>query len=83
MSEPSQKHFTVDGFPITEGATFWDNGLHLVTVTKLEAHPEKNRNPDNGPIGAITWWHETTDGLTDDSRLVMHHPFTRQRADSA
>jgi hypothetical protein len=74
------EHRTVDGYDITEGGTYWDNGLNLVTVTKLEVHADTNYNPDNGPIGAKTWWHETTGGLTDDSRLVKFHTFTREEA---
>lgn len=76
------KHHTADGYEITEGGVFWDNNLTLVTVTKLEAHPETNRNPDNGPVGAVTWWHETTGGLTDDSRLIKRHTFTGDLAGS-
>ena len=75
-------HFTADGFEVTEGGTYWDNNLKLVTVTRVASYSEENRNPDNGPLGAKTWWHDTTGGMADGSRLAKRHPFTGELAQS-
>jgi hypothetical protein len=79
---PPPVHRTADGYEIHEGDKFWDNNLRVVTVTKVASYSEANHNPDNGPVGALTWWHDTTDGMADGSRLAKRHPDTRQIAGS-
>jgi hypothetical protein len=81
MPESSEKHYTDGGDEITVGAVFWDNGLHLVTVTKVASFSETNYNPDSDRFGRVTWWHDTTGGMADGSRLAKRHPFTGEAAE--
>ena len=74
------QHYTADGYEVTEGGAYWDNGLHLVTVTKVASFSEENRNPDSDLFGQVTWWHDTTGGMADGSRLAKRHPFTGELA---
>jgi hypothetical protein len=76
-------HRTADGFEIHEGDTFWDNNLDLVTVTKVAAYPETNHNKSHPAFGQVTWWHDTTKGMTDGSRLAKYHPRTGKDAAEA
>jgi hypothetical protein len=65
------EHFSTDGFPVTEGAKFWDNDLRVVQVTRVAAH--SNRYADTGEIQT---WHNTTSGSSDTLTGTMQ-PYGR------
>jgi hypothetical protein len=74
------EHKTADGYLVEQGKRYWDNDLNQVTVTKLAAYSEANQNKSHPDFGKVVWWHETTGGLVDGSRLARFHPFTREDA---
>lgn len=54
------EHKSADGYPVTEGALFWDNNLRVVKVTKVAAHDNKYAD-----TGEVQTWHNTTGGTSD------------------
>ena len=49
---------SVDNYPVTVGAKFWDNNLRVVQVTEVAKY-------SNNYQDAIQTWHSTTDGESD------------------
>ena len=82
MTTSQPTHKTADGYDVLAGVAYWDNSLRIVTVTRVASYSETNRNQDSSQYGVTTWWHDTTGGMCDGSRLAKRHPFTGQLAEA-
>jgi hypothetical protein len=58
-------HYSVDQFPVTVGAKFWNNDLRVCQVTEVAHHA----NPYPG--GYKQTWHKTSHGSFDT--VAPHH----------
>ena len=76
LTWPESEYLSADGYPVTEGARFWDtrfwdNNLRVVQVTQVAAYP--NTYADTGELQT---WHKTTGGTSDTLTGAMQ-PYGR------
>ncbi|HEX4715492.1 MAG TPA: hypothetical protein VH164_11245 [Ktedonobacteraceae bacterium] len=62
----SEIHYSVDQYPVTVGAKFWNNDLRVCEITEVAAHS------NDYPGGYVQTWHRTTNGSFDT--VAPHHP---------
>jgi hypothetical protein len=58
-------HYSVDQYPVTVGAKFWNNDLRVCQITEVAAHSNEY------PGGFTQTWHRTTHGSFDT--VSPHH----------
>ena len=58
--EDTSVHYSVDAYPVTVGAKFWNNDLRVVTITKVAAWDNKYSD-----TGEVQTWHNTDKGSFD------------------
>jgi hypothetical protein len=56
----ARQHLSADGYPVVEGAKFWDLDLRVVEIVQVEV----TGNP-YGDTGETQTWHATTHGRYD------------------
>jgi hypothetical protein len=67
MDERDETHYSVDQYPVTMGAKFWNNDLRVCQITEVD----KSRN--DYPGGYTQTWHRTTHGSFDT--MKPHNQF--------
>lgn len=68
VANTPDEHFSVDNYPITVGAKFWNNDLRVCEITEVATY--SNKYTDSG---CVQTWHATNRGEFDTLSGHLRH----------